>query len=595
MEINNDKGHTLAPGTSRQRPTQGSEMRAQVLDIRRDTMTIRTQNGTVLTGHIAPGSAGINASIGETAIFFVERGPNGEIILQVQEQPFVERRELMLREALVSMGLQLNSDNMRIAVALFENGLALTRENIQQMSQAARHSSHIEMALFFLENEIPATPQTAAVIEGLSQGGMRIGERIENIINTLRSLPDTQAAQHLANILIKGEAALTQRELALHLDEMVFSKLAMPLNNELKPEIISAFSNLHLEDSGAARLAELVLNRHPAYQAEIEEVFALRAHISEAIRAGSPQITQWLDYQLGNNSEGHFQNPAAFSRLEVYKVFESMLKEIIVANLSPNQGSYSLTYADISAAVQFAYPGDATAQALALGFLGLEDAHTHPKGDNIELLETRLSFSPEEGTHTDFKYLNLRENFELARQAISRYNLFSTTVASEQTASLLADISSVSDMLELGAQLRDSFYTQIPVLFGNTRTSAELFVFKDRRAARNTSSGSASALIALDTAFIGRFEAYVVKVGRSISLQFRLEREDVKVFVKANLEALSSALKAKGYNLEASSFKTIDDPFRVLHKEYMLGREEMPRSSEISGRGQGRTSFDIRV
>ncbi|MCL2457077.1 MAG: flagellar hook-length control protein FliK, partial [Defluviitaleaceae bacterium] len=102
-----------------------------------------------------------------------------------------------------------------------------------------------------------------------------------------------------------------------------------------------------------------------------------------------------------------------------------------------------------------------------------------------------------------------------------------------------------------------------PISYGGQENFLQLHVFKDGKKSAGGSEIS-SALIALDTAAMGRFETYVQKNSRAINCQFRLENDEIVRAVRENIHKLDALLRAGGYSLEHFSFLPPDEPYNLL-------------------------------
>lgn len=128
-------------------------------------------------------------------------------------------------------------------------------------------------------------------------------------------------------------------------------------------------------------------------------------------------------------------------------------------------------------------------------------------------------------------------------------------------------------------------YMQIPINVNGQLNNAELFVFKEPRKKKNLNE-RASVLIAIDYANLGRVEAFIDKVDRNLSFQFRLSYPESMRLINAHFNELGLSLTNLGYRISGISFKNIDESFTVLDNI------EQPESNTTAKK---RYSFDMRV
>ena len=604
MEVNNTQSVHRSRHIDKAGAAQGSEnrseIRAEIVDIRRDAMTIKSPNGTLINGKLLTSATPIDARIGETHTFTVSRGEGGEIILEMQAKSQEVRQSSAIRDALISLGFTANAENTRIALVLYENQIPITRENMMRMTQGARllGADALERVLFFLENDVPIAPRLTSAFDALLGGQFKINDQLKDIAEGLRNLPEAELGNRLADMLVRGEAAMTQNELAAKL-----ARSAITAAPEQTPaRILYAFTNPNLQESGAQRLAQILTEMLPSMREHVAEAAQARTDLTRISVENREQLSSWL----AANTRGDGTDAQRFAQM--------LLETLSGAGANSAAKSAASTQAGIKIALAAMYAGDGAQLAKALEALGLSHgsglapagdgaagrssgidanaAQNAPGRDAIDTLVQKLSFSPENGRLADFleRFLNdTRANFELARQALT----LSDTANTPAGARLMAHLAAVCDNLEFVSHIRNSFYTQIPLALGENSVGAELYVFRDK-SRRNQAGGHTSALVAIDTASLGRFEAYVVKQGRTLSCQFRLENEDIRSHVASHLTELSDALKALDYRLDGVSYRESGESFTLLNKESQL--EPQDDASLVSFINEfRRTSFDVRV
>ena len=600
MEVYNAQGAQQQRQMQHQGTSQSSEyrseIRAQIVDIRRDSMIIRSPNGTMITGRLAADASPIDARIGETHTFTVSRGEGGEVILEMHSKSHDVRQTSAIKDALTSLGLTANADNTRIALTLFENQIPITRENMMKMIQGARimGADALERVLFFLENELPIAPKLTAAFDTLLAGQFKINEQLQGVADGLKNLGID--GQKLADILLRGEAALTQSELVAKLAQTTAPKAgAVVTTDQTAALLLNTFANNNLQQNSVTRLAQSLTEMNPSASEQITKAAQARTDYTQVVAENRGQLGMWLS----SNLRGDATDMQRFSQLlqELMPSTDSAARE-----LAQTQQGIRLAFATI-------FEGDTAQLARVLESMGmraesrivLPEAAEASAGkqadtagqvtgkDATDTLAQRLSYLPEGNVKlADFmeRYLHdTRANFELARQVLIRSGASGSAAGTQ----LLAQLSAICDNMEFVANLRNSFYAQIPVMLGDNSATAELYVFRDR-SKRNQAGSHASALVAIDTMSLGRFEAYVVKRGKTLSCQFRLENEEVREHVSTHLEELREALAALDYRLDAISYRESGESFTLMNKEPQLEQQDSISASEFR-----RTSFDVRV
>ncbi|MCL2707530.1 MAG: hypothetical protein FWF03_00275, partial [Defluviitaleaceae bacterium] len=156
---------------------------------------------------------------------------------------------------------------------------------------------------------------------------------------------------------------------------------------------------------------------------------------------------------------------------------------------------------------------------------------------------------------------SMREALQTARQTLAETR--AETAGAGDSSRFARAAWQLTQHLDFISQLKNHLYVQLPLHVDGRETLAELHVFKDAKKDKKSQGGAKSALVALDTAYLGHFEAFVLKNGESIGCQFRLRDEAVERLVKNNLGKLEKSLRGCGLSLDSFSFLPNGEPYRL--------------------------------
>ncbi|MGI5918668.1 MAG: hypothetical protein ACOX8N_03305 [Christensenellales bacterium] len=101
-------------------------------------------------------------------------------------------------------------------------------------------------------------------------------------------------------------------------------------------------------------------------------------------------------------------------------------------------------------------------------------------------------------------------------------------------------------------------------------STAELYVYRQKRRKKDQAPDSYAVLIGLDTQHMGRVEAMIRARGRSITLEFRLEQESLAGEFEKGAKALAPAIEQAGYYLGSISVCPLAAKTTVLNAEDVL-------------------------
>jgi hypothetical protein len=126
-------------------------------------------------------------------------------------------------------------------------------------------------------------------------------------------------------------------------------------------------------------------------------------------------------------------------------------------------------------------------------------------------------------------------------------------------------------------------YLQIPINMNENKTTAEVYVFNDKKRSNTINPENATILIALDLNKLGHIESLISVVKKNVNITFKVEKEDFKKIIKSAVEVLKHALEARGYSLNPLKIIDIEEKFNLLELE------------ELTGMDMGQLHLDIRV
>ncbi|MBR1737449.1 MAG: flagellar hook-length control protein FliK [Firmicutes bacterium] len=174
----------------------------------------------------------------------------------------------------------------------------------------------------------------------------------------------------------------------------------------------------------------------------------------------------------------------------------------------------------------------------------------------------------------------LSESLSLAKKLLAESN-------TQQGEQISKNIDSVRENIDFMSALKNTQLLQIPVTINNMETTADLYVFTNKKNQRKSNGKSANAQLSLDLAFLGHLEVYIQKKSSDVNCQFRIENDDIEMLIKSNIDKLTDYLNDYSLKLSGCSFKTLDTPFTLTDDESTL-------DSSLENKIQN-ISFDMRT
>ena len=151
------------------------------------------------------------------------------------------------------------------------------------------------------------------------------------------------------------------------------------------------------------------------------------------------------------------------------------------------------------------------------------------------------------------KAKSLSNIMELSKQIMDRLNLHNESITFQT-------FNEIDLSFRFFSQLTSyNYFVQLPVKFNNEETTGNLYVMK-RKNRNKLDLDDFTLLISLKTKALGEIEGFINSKNKRISINFRLEKEELSKLFKDNYMSLYEGLLKRGYKL-------IDFKCRLLEKE----------------------------
>lgn len=116
-------------------------------------------------------------------------------------------------------------------------------------------------------------------------------------------------------------------------------------------------------------------------------------------------------------------------------------------------------------------------------------------------------------------------------------------------------------------------YLQIPIQMNEKNTTAEIYIFNDKKRSKNLNAENATILVALDLDKLGHIESLISVNKKNVNITFKVEKESFKKILNSAVEALELALEARGYSLNPLKIIDIKEKFNLLELEELIGMD----------------------
>ena len=422
-------------------------------------------------------------------------------------------------------------ENIELVKTLIQNSLPINKENVQNMIKATKifKNNPIEKALFLIENNIKPTLDMCKQVESYISKDISIDKQIENLFININKLEDSPSI--LKNMF----------------NNTTIENLISNTNNILKDIKLNLFDSIISNKDTNSTNINLLINT------KLEEYQSLQLNNNLNIPNKSTILNTILDFTL---SDDIIFNP---NKIDI-------LKQMI-----NNNEKFDFNIMDNSPEL-------------------LKNINNILDNNSILNIQKEIFNIIKSNSEYNFKFQDFFDKFNIIKNKFKHFNIENSSPkelndffndldtilknvkdniynVKDNNTEILKNIDDLNKNLEFMSNIKNSIFLQIPLNINNFSTTAELFIFSNKKNKNtNKKNTDGSALISLNLTYLGKLEVYINKSNQDISCQFRLEKEETKNSIKNNITLLGNYLKQKNLNLKDISFKNLDENFTLINK-----------------------------
>lgn len=461
-----------------------------------------------------------------------------------------------IAEVLELLGFMPTRENIDIVARLISVNLPATKENILRLNQAQKLAGDQKIALFLVENGIRISPKNAEALKALAGGEVKLLQGLEEIARTVENLPNETLREELIQIFtVDAAESLPAPEIKVMANLGAapegLTRQNSTENASLPETVVQPQETLHQSEPAEGnagivktypRPAEPVATNSEAFQTET--VGNTAASRPEQAEPPSPAPMRLSNAVQTENAKNENITSAAERNRTAAPDFVAE-KENIIRNASLSEK----TTTDRSAKMK-------TDKTGIIGAAVEKPSTKAEKSSFLDKLISKYSVKPESDKPEDLSVrLNkLREDMARAAGRLPKQG---------EEGQIFAKLDRITKSIELFNEIKKVYYLQFPVTVENREANAELYVFRDKREKSEKPGSSQSALLSLDFANLGHFEAYIQKNGKSVLCRFKAG-EEAAALISGEIARLSEMLAEKGFNLDGYTFSKLSEPFTIL-------------------------------
>lgn len=564
---------------------EGTIIQGEVVNVQRGQITVRTDDGQLITGQSAKA---LEALIGLRQSFAVKYDGQAALILESVAAPDMARNA-MLTDLLKSYGLKAGPENMDMLMHLLQNNFPLDQKTVAQFNRAWRlMDADPAKALFFLQNDMPVNSKNAELLNGFADGTAKLNMQLKSLVDSLSEIADPALRERIAQILLRDggggiitgttvgpESAGVTEQVGVLKQASMPEQAGVPKQAGV-PEQANAPKQTGLTEQAGVieqnRGGDMTLPGRP-----VSGDAAIPSGMAGAM-PGADAMPLPAAAEPSSDIIGKIRDVLTAGELTGEKVGE-IIREWVGGNATLSRGQVNQL---LKSLLEIPDMDKSGLERLR----GLLEQPNEKSGDLVQRLTARLALKMENTGPKDVDHFlnNLRDDIHTAAEEIAKM-----PVKSEDTARTFRELEQVREHIDFVAHVKNNLFVQLPLLVNSRETHAELYVFREGKKAGKGKSGVSSALIALDTVNLGRFETYIQKADKAIHLQFRLDNKSAEQLVRQNIPKLNQLLEEYGLHLSGLIFKQVDESFTLLSKEPVAAADD-----SLPGHN-ARVVFDMRT
>lgn len=476
--------------------------------------------------------------------------------------------ENLLIDAIKLLGFTATKENVAIATALIQNGIPVTEDNMRQLNRGIKLTGDSRQAVFLLQNGLTVNTKNADTLDGMVSGRFTLLRELALVAEMVDALPDGPVKETLTDLLTGGEvtrdgnpnaAAVMENATVPPAEEVQTTEIPVIKNQPAANfyETSQPTQTVNAETANIIPETDAVpppVVSEPQTATDIVETSKVAVTDDSAPIGNKTTAPAAVDIALPNYDNDKSPIPATTQRPAVPTTdilpADPALPERLGQPRNHEKSSPSVRYVTSNQETVDTQPPAAPKEAVPV--------RTAQKPGLYAKMLARYAINPETSGKDDIdKHLNLlKEALSGAKRILAQNPNDPLYQKLERTARSLDFLNDTQKLV----------YLQIPVISHNREQNAGLYVFRDKGRKKEKSGHSQSALLALDMAYLGHFEAYIQRDNQSVACRFKVP-EHTRELLAATIGQLQAKLKAKGFSLEACSFVKEGDPFTLLEPE----------------------------
>lgn len=609
----------------------GDNIRVQLLENSGKELTLKLSDGTVLS---AAADGTIEAAEGEFVNLTFKGTIDGKPAFDITEKPLPFQGDKMLenvKNQLEALKLPLSEQNIRIALALTEQNVSLSAENLAKMAGLLKGDSELKVdtAAFLTASRLSEDAGGMDKLKSLLAGRLKLGEDISRLVKlldtyvgetsgktsqvpeldklvqkiTARLAGDGSMAGSLPGSAPDGSAALrnnsssvvnvTGREGAAEvLQDNRSGSAGSARSAEALQGEAGGIAAKNAQTFQATQISQTALtantekssqNMQPPKTAQPTEMSAAEQTQQTAqVNKSSPGTavpaanTEKSNIPLAAASNMSGSSPIALQvNQEVINNQSATLLGMLKGEVPTGKGDFTLLHAFERELAALMDAGKLSAEEMkATVLLDQEKRVFAAAVRGLATLHIKISEASEEINPVRL-YKEMDSLLHILKNGLTQLPPLVREAAAAIAGNLESNINFINQLNNY------SSYVQLPLSIFNRNTTGELYMLKKGSKNKKLDPENMTVLISLDTDNLGRVDTLLSVNRKNISTNFRLENSEVFPLLRDSHKLLYNSLLEKGFRLVDYTYRLMDEPISIVNFEAEAKKEFLKSSNSI--------------
>ncbi len=513
----------------------GDTLRAKVVDITANELLLKLFDGTLINaGAMTP----VNAKRGDLIDFIVKNKVNNQLFLEILKDNGKEATDVdvenEIKNKLLQLGIKPDKRNMEAAAKIRANGAQINTETITKVVDAVVRFKNltIDKAAYLISNNIAPEEKNIASLTRFVEGRVKLSAELFDLASSLGELQDKDVA-------------------------IAILKKLNALDYASQKSIEDADNSTSDIDNDNAKAQH---NQKDGYAGDDMALKSGTDIKNGKEYLGSKSKLSQGDDVLGSKFEERLENTNPGEK----EILHFKKKTVdFINNYRENIDKPEKKLMDLLKSFQTSEDSKVSEQKHS----GMRDEAESIK-KSFEKMFVKIN---EEIDSRDINvkevYKDIYKKLEMVRGILENSNVPGKEDILNRVDSLKSNISFLNELNN------HSVYFQIPLKVFDRNTTGELYILKRNNGRNRIDPQNATVFISLDTENLGQVDSLISVSKKNVSLNLRLEKDEIYDFIKENYIQLYEGLLKKGYKLVDIKYRLIDEKVNLLNAHEVLEKE----------------------